>query len=567
MALEMMTTKNNSFIAKTVIFFSILLISCSAFADTDKWMLGACRFVFVKGQTNDSVTTNMSEMIPLEILSKLSTSLERSIMPDESFERKRFKLRTERQSLYLQLSAEYKKRDALVLQNYSNIQMKTELKKQDKKIKDIQKKLEENIASLKKEEEKAEQEMKLLTGAAGTDEDDTKVLSEKELLKNLFKNIFDKEQSLFTEEKIAFYQDNEGLFKTTNEAEVGYTDFIFEKQVVNSGINGLITGTLTSYGNYISVNADFYKYPGAEKAGSVMEVGSVDDMDYITSSIASQLLPLITNAMPIEFTFEIEPKEAAENLTVYIDDVLQKNENKKIVLNSGTHRIQLISKGYMNAGTTYFFEGNQKYKIHVKFEEEKIGYLQVGAKNNAQGNFYMNGEAAEKIDEKRSQIAINGKVILGAFITEEGNTAYYYVPEKLNQDGNFVSFAPKAIDRMEYIDKRRKWMYGSYTLFMASLIPMFYTYGNYQNQVDLYKKHQTDYTNAKNWQTATTVCEVITIGCGVLWGIELVRYLVAANSVLPQNVKQDYIVKEHIEEPIEEQVEAEGVENNEEVVQ
>ena len=380
MALEMMTTKNNSFIAKTVIFFSILLISCSAFADTDKWMLGACRFVYVKGQTNDSVTTNMSEMIPLEILSKLSTSLERSIMPDESFERKRFKLRTERQSLYLQLSAEYKKRDALVLQNYSNIQMKTELKKQDKKIKDIQKKLEENIASLKKEEEKAEQEMKLLTGAAGTDEDDTKVLSEKELLKNLFKNIFDKEQSLFTEEKIAFYQDNEGLFKTTNEAEVGYTDFIFEKQVVNSGINGLITGTLTSYGNYISVNADFYKYPGAEKAGSVMEVGSVDDMDYITSSIASQLLPLITNAMPIEFTFEIEPKEAAENLTVYIDDVLQKNENKKLVLNSGTHRIQLISKGYMNAGTTYFFEGNQKYKIHVKFEEEKIGYLQVGAK-------------------------------------------------------------------------------------------------------------------------------------------------------------------------------------------
>ncbi len=279
MALEMMTTKNNSFIAKTVIFFSLLLISFSAFADTDKWTLGACKFVFVKGQQKDSVTTNMAEMIPLEILSKLSTSLERSIMPDESFERKRFKLRTERQSLYLQLSAEYKKRDALVLQNYSNIQMKSELRKQDKKIKEIQKKLEDNIAGLKQEEEKAEDAMKILSGTDTADDDDTKVLSEKELLKSLFKNIFDKEQSLFTEEKISFYQDNEALFRTANEEETEYTDFTFEKQVVNSGINGLITGTLTSYGNYISVNADFYKYPGAEKAGSVMEVAAVDDMD------------------------------------------------------------------------------------------------------------------------------------------------------------------------------------------------------------------------------------------------------------------------------------------------
>lgn len=559
MALEMMTTKNNRVLIKTVIFFSLILLAFPAFSENGNWTLGAAKFVYVKGQKQDSIATNMAEMIPLEILSKISTSLERNVMPDESFERDRFKLRTERQSLYLQLSAEYKKRDSLVLQNYSTVKMKSELRKQDKSIKDIQKKLDDNISSLKKKEEEAELAMKQLSGINNLD-DDEKVLTEQQLIKNLFKNIFDKEQSLLTEENIIFYRDNEGLFKASDTPETEYAAFAYEKQVVNAGINGLITGSIASYGNYISVNVDFYKYPGAEKTGSVMEVGSVDDMDLITSSLSRQLLPLITNALPVEFNFAIEPKEAAENVAIYIDDVLQKNIKEKVVLNSGTHRIQLISKGYANASTTYFFDGNQKYNINVMFKEQKDGHLTVGIKNGEQGDLYMNGEPAEKIDDNKSQIAINGMVILGAFIKEDGNTAYYYVPEKLNQDGNYVTFSPKAIDRMEYIDKRRKWMYGSYTLFMASLIPLFYTYGNYQNQVDLYKKYQTDYTTAKNWQTAATVTEVITVGCGILWGIELVRYLVAANSVLPQNVKQGNI-QDFINE------EEQGAEINEEVVQ
>ena len=94
------------------------------------------------------------------------------------------------------------------------------------------------------------------------------------------------------------------------------------------------------------------------------------------------------------------------------------------------------------------------------------------------------------------------------------------------------------MDRMEYINTRRKWMYGAYTLFMASLIPTFYTYGNFQIQSELYSKQLSDYQTAKRWQTASVVCEVITVGFGIFWGIELIRYLVAANSVLPQTVQQ-----------------------------
>ena len=106
-------------------------------------------------------------------------------------------------------------------------------------------------------------------------------------------------------------------------------------------------------------------------------------------------------------------------------------------------------------------------------------------------------------------------------------------------DGNYVSINPKPMDRMAYIDKRRKIMYGAYSAFILSLIPTFYTYGNYQNYVNLYKNNQADYEMAEKWQTATNVTRFITIGCGVFWGYELVRYLIAANSVLPQNARKE----------------------------
>ena len=80
-------------------------------------------------------------------------------------------------------------------------------------------------------------------------------------------------------------------------------------------------------------------------------------------------------------------------------------------------------------------------------------------------------------------------------------------------------------------------MYASYSVFILSLIPTFYCYGNYQNYTNLYKNYQVDYETADRWQTATNVTRFISIGAGVFWGYELVRYLIAANSVLPQNAR------------------------------
>lgn len=541
-----MMTKKYKKLRAVVLVFTFLWTSFSPlFGEDGKWVIAAQKFIYARGQTKNAVTSNIEETIPINILEKISRSLERNIMPNERFERENYKLRTERQSLYLQLSSEYKKRDSLVLSNYSDMRMKSELKAEEKKIKQIQEKLEKNIAEQKEKYEKAEAQMHLAAGEV--DEDDNVELNEADLVKNLIKNIFEQSEDLITEENIALYKDSvESLFKTTVKVkETDYTEPLFEKEVVSSGINGLITGQITSYGDFISVAVDLYNYPGAKKIGSVMEVGEIKELDLITSEISRQILPMIVNTLPVKFVFSIEPEEAKEKLSIYVDDVLQKMENDTVSLDSGSHRIQFVSEGYKSAGVTYFFEGNKKYNIEVKFERPVIGHIQLQLKNELPGNIYANAEPALKFDDRNSQISINGNTILGEFITEDNETAFFYIPKKQTFDGSAVTLNPKPRDRTEYVNTRRKWMYGAYTVFMISLIPTFYTFGNFQINKDLYSKHQIDFETAKRWQTASNISSTISICCGVFWGIELIRYLVAANSVLPQNVKPG-IVSEQV---------------------
>ena len=539
MALGMMTTKYK--VLRRISIISLIFLFCSIyplFGETGKWVIAAQKFQYTRGQSEGAVQSGVSEMLPSAILENLNRSLQRNVMPDEQLERNLYKLRTERQSLYLQLSSEYKKRDTLVLEHYSDSKLKSAIKTEEKKIKEIQDKIDANLKELKDQTEEATLKMNLISNQ--TVKNDDEELSEFEKFRQLFKNIFVKDKSLYTPETIAFYRnDSASLFKPSeNAVKAGITSGTFEKEVVSAGINSLIVGSITGYGDYISVSAELFLYPGAKSAGIVTEIGSTNDMELISSSIAMQLLPLITNAMPVELIIEIFPATAAANSEIYIDDVLQSNDTNNLILDSGVHNIQFISKNYRTAGTSYYFEGNKRYSIQVNFEELKIGNIQIGLKKNIPGEIYANGVKAIPVTDTKSQISIDGNAILGEFIAENGETSFYYIPKKNVLDGNFVKINPKPMDRMSYIDTRRKWMYGAYSVFMLSLIPAFYTDGQFKNKYQLYNKGQIDYSEAHAYQTAMNITRGIAIGCGVFWGYELVRYLIAANSVLPQKAKR-----------------------------
>lgn len=531
-----MTTKYKTLLKTGLLFFLLCSSSFPLFSENGKWVIAAQKFVPDSSLVKDAVNLKTAELIPSDILEKIGYSAVRNIYPDEQFERTRYKLKTERQSLFLQLSSEYKKRDALVLSNYSDFKLRTAIHDSEKKIKDIQKKIDVNLAELKKATQENEKKMSQLEEAIA---DMGKDVNELERFKKLFTHIFKRDESIIQKEEIAFYKDDTtSLFEfpqTMRDYEI--TDPLCEKTVVSAGINNLLTGRFSKYGDYISIYVDLYSFPGAKKIGSVAEVGSVNDLELINTSIVNQIIPMLVNSIPVQLEINIEPKEAEAKTMVFIDNVLQKIENGKIIVDAGINTMEFISEGYKNAVTTYNFIGNKKYKIDVHFEKPKSGYIQVSLRNSITGNLLMNGERSLDIDGKKSQISINGNAILGEFISEDGETAFFYIPEKMVYNGNYVTIKPKPMDRMAYIDKRRKIMYGTYSAFVLSLIPTFYTYANYQNYVNLYKNYQTDLETAKNWQNATNVTRFISIGCGILWGYELVRYLIAANSVLPQNAR------------------------------
>ena len=112
-------TTNKSFYRFLCIILIILASERGVAATTSNWVIAAEKFSYKKSQSQNAVTDAVSETIPVSILEKFSQNLERNVLPDERYSREEYNSRKERQSLYLQLSSAYKKRDALFLQNLS----------------------------------------------------------------------------------------------------------------------------------------------------------------------------------------------------------------------------------------------------------------------------------------------------------------------------------------------------------------------------------------------------------------------------------------------------------------
>lgn len=539
MAPEMMRTTYKSGLKKLFIYIFIILFCKPVFsAENVNWILAAENFSYAKGYVQNAVSEGSAEMFPISILEKLNKTLERNILPDEKYQRQCYKLRNERQSLFLQLSGEYKKRDTLVLNPYTDKELALKIKEQNKEIKKVQDKIAENIKKQKEAEVEASKRMELIySGKLDTQEPDQ---SEIEIIKTFIKNIFTKDENIVTQENIYLYQnDFTRLYKPSESAkEAGYTSQNFIKEMMSSNINTLITGVISGYGDYVSVAVELYLYPAGEKIASVMEIGTIQEADLITTSIANQIVPAITNAMPVLLDVNIFPDELVHESMIYIDEILQTSNTDSILVESGVHNIQIVCEGFKTVETSYYFEGNKNYNIDVTLEKEVNGYLQINLVKPLLGDLLVNGEYADKIDEKKSQMKINGKVILGEFLSENGETAFFYIPQNLVLDSNMINIKPKPYDREKNIDKRRKWMYASYTLLMVSLIPTFYTYGNLVNEAKLYNDGLVNYSDAIELQKRSNIFQGISIGCGVFFAFELVRYIIAANAVLPQKAWQ-----------------------------
>lgn len=483
--------------------------STTANAAPNEWTLASMAFDFTQRRDLSASERAISTELPALILNQLSGSLERIPDSQEYVDRSLRELRKSRQSLFLQLSREMQTRDSIVLGNYNERELRRRIKEADEKIDSVQKQIDENLSEV----EKVMDEMN------GENTGYDAVL-----------------------EQVQIYQNDATRLYTPTIPEGGKLDltgYAFGERVLSAGINSLMTGTLTIHGAYVSCAVELYVYPGARMIGAASEIGRFDNLSMIAQSIAQQLQPQITFELPVTLVFDVEPPEAAERVMLTVDDVVYTKLPHTVTVHSGVHTILFSAEGFEPAGTSYHFVGSGGFNISAKLKPKMTGSALLRLSAPTSGSFYVNSIKTPMYDNPETAVlAVNGNPVLGQFITEDGSAALFYVPEHLLTDENTLTVNARTYDRSKDIDKRRRWMYAAYSVFMVSLIPTFVTYGTFSSELTAYQNRRGSYETASAWQTATWISAGVSIAAAGFFIFELVRYLVAANSVLPATAKQ-----------------------------
>lgn len=536
------------FLKGTFFLFFIMFSSSVVFSQSNSmkdWTLAAEQFSFTQRTSSLGINDSISKTIPSLILEKIAENLTRMPRALEQLDRINYDLQKERISLFLQLSSEVQKRDSLVLGDYSERALKNKIREEEKKIQEIQKKIDENLKSFDEEKKKREKQIaidekraeRLEKGEIIDDEE-----KDDNFLKSFIRN-FRQDDDLNESplEKIALYQNNPtSLFSVSDEIKKsGYDSYEFSKACTNANIRGLLTGRITVYGSYLSVSISIYQYPGGRIIGNATDVGSTSELEELALRLSTLITPRISDSMPVELEFSISPEEAKDNLIITLDDIVYSSVPETLTISSGVHFIQFASKGFDTEATNFNFSGNRRFKVSVEMKEKSTGTLRLAFTKPVEGDLFANGEFRSKLDEENrfSSIYIGNRNVLGHFVSKDGLPSEFIIQQSLLEKDSVLQVRPAVFDKNKYIDNRRIWMYRAYSSLVISLMPTFYVLGNYNNGSTGFSFLSGE--DERNFlTTARYATSAISIGCGVWFGVELVRYLIAANSTLPVEAKK-----------------------------
>ncbi|MBQ0039158.1 MAG: hypothetical protein KBS64_01865 [Treponema sp.] len=525
-----------------LLFFSAFLFI--SFVFPGDWVLAAKKFDFVQNKKRDLYEQEFSSLVPQMVLEQISEGLIRSTSEKEMMDRTLDTYLVERQSLFLNLAKENKVRDGLVLSNPTEKKFKKALAAQQKKIQEVEEKIDENL-------EKTRQIREEYQNSLVNEEKKNKTESDFNIFFNPLTNLFVKKTEKLLpdaeDEKVTLYKkDSSALYvPSENYKNNGPDSRAFEKEMVSAKINGFLDGTLTLYGDYFSVTCTLWLYPGRQVLGSITEVGKIRDCGTVASNIASYMAPLLANHMPVDIIFEVTPEEIVDKSSVTVDGIYYEKIPEKLVLDSGKHSIKVECKDYYSRMITYEFTGADKFVIQADMIKQENSELSVAILKPIKGTVYADGKFSGDILDGNiyGNFSADGSPVIGQFIAmdkdKKGNkqSFFYYVPEHLQQNGTVLAVNGTARDHESYVDKRRIWTYRAYTLLVLSMPFTLYSTGKYNSAVRAYNsKSFNDLDEVYRLQDRKNICLGITAACTGLFVIELVRYLIAANSVLPASV-------------------------------
>lgn len=538
--------KTVRFLPKFLLIF-VLLFSWGGVLFASDWVLAASPFSFTQTGPKSPFQEKTRELLPKMILEQIGTGDMRLPPRSEMLDRKIDSLRKDRQSLFLQLSAAIKERDKIFLQESNQKKLQKKIAEQEKKIKEIQDKIDANIENVDKAVRQIEEES----------------LENAEEKSNLWQSI----ASLFSakEEKLVpdsvnepikiYHEDSETLLSPGEEIwSTGMESRDFVNFMSGEGVNGYLTGSLTFYGNYFSVAVELRIYPDGKKAGSIIEVGNVDNMVSVARNITQYLRTVVINSAPVQLYFDISPEDAAKNALVKIDGTVSNLSGNSLSVTAGLHTISVDSPGFESLAVTYNFKNSTSFFVRIPMYVKRTGQFNIYLNPPTDSTLFADGYNVGN-GIYGGTITINGSPVIGQIrrtvpvpptVDEEGNeiaspdkifTSFYYIPMDLQTDGASLTVKTKPVDSATLIDTRRKWAYRGYSAFVLTLPLTFIAEGNYRTAVNGYNAGYGDRATAEAWGYIRTGAIVLTVSAAGFFIYELVRYLHAASSVLPDSAK------------------------------
>ena len=537
-----MKMRKCNLIQKLCIFSVLLIINGFTFlyAADNQWTVAAIPFqVDVRSGSKNSIYKEFETLFPKRILDNLAFGNQRFIDKSETDERKLYDLKKKQTANFLELSGLVKSRDSLFLYDYSERELKRKINEAEKKIEACKKKIAENQVLI--------DQLVLSKADASSTYNVHKIQSETEKFQNLFKNLFSTNVESEYYEQVQVYGSIDNPFiELTDEQQADFLEnglnSIFIKKISDEKkIRCILTGKVTVIDEYISVTAVLTLMPGNRELCRESEIGATAQSETICDLLSDSMLQYVFGTLPVSINVKVMNEETVDGLKFTFDDQVVSNFSIPQIFESGIHTVSFSAPGYKTLVTSYHFEGNQNYEIGVHLVKKDNGFINFRMKYFQEGTLFANGMPLVSSDQYKntSRIEIDGKEILGIFVSEDGLSDFYYIDSKKISDGNFYQSNIKAMDTASYIDLRRKIMYGSYSAFMISMMGWCVTYGSLYNTFAAYQQNPTIelYEKAVKWQNASKVMTGFAWGTGLLWGYTLIRYLIAADKVLPSTTK------------------------------
>jgi hypothetical protein len=465
-------------------------------ADETEWPIAAEKFA---SQGVPKVYESFSETIPRLVLARVASIRERMVLPDEKELRKLQEFSTARLKCIRDRADLIRERDRVILSSDDVLVKGRKKSEAKKKITEKEKEIEDY---------------------------DRKIAA---LLDLRAKNTDDKGGYKPESNKITLWKDGKELYVRSDSLTLA-------NSLEKDKISALVCGTVEDIAGYLYVTARLDTGIPGMPYEEVSEAASYDDVNMLVSSLTVRLIPQIANRKPVRLELSVEPKDAQ----VFLDGKLVPPEERTMTVYSGEHIVSVSAPGYDVATRKARFEGADAFKVTVVLQEEKTVSVTFDT-GKTDASIFLN---TRYYGESPAEVKLPLRPLIGESMSDGVETWFVFLPGMGVQDGTRMTLRPNTTDTGKKIEKRRNAFYWSLGALYLSLPVTMLSYGIAQDKYNAYttgRLAQTD-TSAEDvnkWTRISDISRGVSLVLGVNVIFQLVRYIVAANKVIPEFAEGD----------------------------